>query len=521
MKPLHRSTLVFCLLSTFAALGTGCPGATRGAGATAEPPRAEPLAGLDERVARAMEAFHVPGLALAVVHDDEVVVTRGYGVRRPGEEGAVGPDTVFAIASNTKPFVATVVAALVEEGALGWEDRVSERLPWLRLHDEAATRELRLVDLLAHRSGLATFAGDLIWIGSRFGTEEVLRRLAAIEPETGLRLRYGYSNMMFVAAGEVVRAVTGQGWDEAVQRRLLEPLGMSRTVTSVSALESMEDVATPTMPVDGEAVLLPYLDMGAAGAAGGLCSSARDMAAWLRMQLANGRLGARQIVPAEAIAATRRPETPIPLPPSSAALYPSRHFLAYGLGWFLNDYRGRLVVSHGGGLPGMTSLVALLPEESLGVVVLTNGESAAPRALVMEIVDAFLGGEGTDWTAALVAATVEAEGETEAAAEPTAPSLPLAAYVGRYGNAALGAAEVVEVEGGLALRLPDHGGLEGALRPYRGDTMRCAWTDPVFLESDVAFDVADGQVRSLGFAVRPDFVDPVVYVFARDDEGGL
>lgn len=475
-----------------------------------------PLDDIDARVERAMAAFDVPGLSLAIVIDGEVVLARGYGVRERGEPERVDEHTVFAIASNTKAFVATALGLLAAEGALDWDDRVIDRLPSFRTWDEHTTHELRVRDLVSHRSGLDTWAGDLAWIGSQIDTTTLLARLPAVEAGAGLRERYGYTNLMFVVAGEVIRSVAGQPWDHVVQKRLLEPLGMERTTTSVKQLAGQDNVATPHMPRGDTLMAVPYLDVDAAGAAGALNSSAADMTRWLRVQLADGSLDGQSIVPSEVVRALRVPHTPIPLP-ADDTFDPPRHFLAYGLGWFLYDYAGRMVVTHGGGLPGMTSRVGLVPEAGLGVVVLTNSETPVAQLVFLDIVDGYLGIPPRDHVAS---AKERAERREATPIEPTpARNVEMTTdpktYAGTYTSALLGRAEVRELDGGLELRLPDHGGLDCPLRPSAEHTFDCTWSNPIFEHSDVPFEVEKGRAVRLRFRVRPDFVDPLEYTFER------
>lgn len=510
------------------ALVCGCPAGGAVPTVEAPPPRplAERLAELGPWVEQALVDWQVPGLALAVVSRDEVLWLRGFGERRLGSGEPVDERTVFAIASNTKPFTATVLALLVTEGTLGWDDRVTERLPGFALHDAAATTELRLRDLLCHRAGYATFAGDLIWIGSDFEAAEVLRRAAGVEPAWGVRYRYGYSNLMYLAAGAVLEQATDRPWAELLRERLLEPLGMTRTTTSVVELDGLENVATPYMEVDGELRELPFLAVDNMQPAAALNSCAADLARWLRLQLGEGALDGTQVVPVEAVADTRAPHTAIPLGPAGRSMIPERHLLSYGLGWAVWDYRGKLVVSHEGGLPGMFSSVAFVPEADLGVAVLINAEESLARAVVLQVLDAALDAPPRDWSCTLreweraleeqAAAAVETAPDADAE-PPAPPSLPTAGYTGGYANELLGRAEVVEEPAGLRLRLPDHGGLDGALAPSSGDTFDCRWSDPVFGASEVEFDVEEGRAVRLRFQVYPEFIDPLVYEFRREE----
>ncbi len=519
---------ISCRAALALALAGGCE--SRGSTATCPEPvptgadataASAPLDGLDARIERVMEQLEVPGLSIAIVKDGEVVHAKGYGLREQGKNEAVDEDTVFAIASNTKAFLATAVGLLVDEGKIAWDDRVADRLPGFSTWDPHTTKELRVRDLLAHRSGLATWAGDTAWIGSKIDTAGMMAALPNVQADYGLRERYGYTNLMFMVAGEVIRAITGKAWDEVVRARILEPLKMTRTTTSVAQLREQDNVAAPHMPNpagDG-AIVIPYLPVDAAGASAALNSSAADMAQWLRLQLGEGELDGQRIIPKTVIEALRAPHTPIPVPPS--ALRPGQHFVMYGLGWFLYDYHGRKVVTHGGGLPGMTSRVGLVPEEGLGVVVLTNSETSASGFLFMMVMDAYLGLAPTDY----VALAEKRKAETEAkkkGEEPPAPkaqpierSIPTKSYAGTYENALLGRAVVTEAAGELRMTLPDHGGLDCPLEHTDADAFGCTWSNPIFGESQVPFEIRKGKAAKLRFRVRPEFIDPLEYVFVR------
>jgi CubicO group peptidase (beta-lactamase class C family) len=504
-------------LAFAAGLLGGCAGADRTTGAPAhvEQPAApaDPLEGLDADVDAVMQMFETPGLALVIVKDDEVLVSKGYGTRTLGKDEPVDGDTVFAIASNTKAFIATSIGLLVADGTIGWDDRVIEHLPDLVLWDEYTTQHIRVRDLLCHRSGLATWAGDTAWIGSDLTTEELMARLRHVPPDHDFREAYGYTNLMFVVAGEVIRAKTGKPWEDFVQTRLLDPLGMQRTTTTVTALAKMDDVATPYMEIDGKQTAIEYLSVDNASAPGALNSSVNDLARWLRTQLADGQFEGKQVVPAEVVEKLRVPHTPIPRKASDE----TGHFSAYGLGWFLQDRHGAFLVTHGGGLPGMISRVTLVPDENLGVAVLTNSESPAAALVSNIVVDRFL---GVDTSAELEQAKRRAAApsppeETSSGGETAPPSVAAATLAGGYVHPLLGRALVTEDDGGLKLSLPDHGGLDCPLRHLDGDVYDCEWDNPIFGSSSIQFDVEDGVPEAFRFRVRPEFIDPLEYRFER------
>ncbi len=445
---------------------------------------ARTVAELDRYFATALREWPVPGMAVAIVKDGEVVLAKGYGVRDVRRSDPVDENTLFAIASNTKAFTATALGMLVDEGKVSWDDRVRSHLPYFQLYDPYVSQDMRIRDLLSHRSGLGTFSGDLLWYGTPYTGEEVVRRARYLKQAFPFRGGYGYSNLMFIAAGEVVRAASGRSWAEFVRERILEPLGMDRTVTSVRGLEGMENVATPHKNLPGdELVPLEWYNWDAMAAAGGIISSVRDMSRWLRLQLARGEWEGRRLFSEAVSREMWTPHNPFRVTAASERMYPSTHFRAYGLGWSLMDYRGRAVVSHGGGYDGMFSRVALVPEEDLGMVILTNSMTSLPAALMYRILDAYLGGEERDWAAEMLPRFREGRERFRARQDRaeeervpgTRPSLDLEAYTGTYGGPMYGDATVTLENGRLVLRLLPNPDLVADLSHLHYDTFLLKW----------------------------------------------
>ncbi len=495
--------------------------------ASAQQATPEALAGLDAYVEAGMKEWQLPGLAIAVVKDGKVVYSRGFGVRETGKSEPVTERTLFAMASNSKAFTATALGMLVDEKRLRWDDKVCDKLPEFQLADAAATRALTVRDLLCHRVGLGTWQGDLIWYGSDRSIPEVLERVKFLKPDYEFRDRYAYCNLTFLAAGELLKRVSGDSWNTFVERRLFGPIGMNRSSTSIRALEGQEDVARPHTLVDGKVAAIPYRNLDNCGPAGGINSCVRDWARWMMMQLDDGEIEGSRVVPASVIRETHAPQNLVrPTSPVQRELFPSSHFFAYGLGWFMQDYLGRMVLSHGGGMDGMLSLTVLVPEEKLGVVVLSNyDEQQFYRALPFRVVDAFLKAEPRrDWSAELMKRHRDNEAkEKEAEAKKTAetsttprPPLELSRYCGTYRSPALGVATVALKDGKLHIEVERNTALRGELKPKDGDLFEAHWSDVFFKTSPVPFRLdAAGSPVELRFAVRPDFVDPEIYVFTR------
>ncbi len=350
----------------------------------------EIIAKLDGEIEAARTQWQVPGLAVAIVKDDQLLLAKGYGVKRLGTEGAVDSDTLFAIASNSKAFTAAGLAILVDEGKLNWDDPVTKYLPYFRLKDPLAS-DMRVRDLLCHRSGLGTFSGDLLWWGTPYTPKEVLERAVHLEPAAPFRAEYGYSNLMFLAAGEVIEAASGHKWSEFIHERILKPAGMTRTITSVRDLVAQENYATPHKTLLDSSKPIAWMNWDTMAAAGGIISSADDMSLWLRAQLRGGGLPAgKRMFSEKAGHEMFQAQMAMKLPARPSARFPSTHFRAYGLGWALSDYKGVKVVGHGGGYDGMYSQVVMVPEQKLGIVVLTNSMTSISNMLAYRALDLFL-----------------------------------------------------------------------------------------------------------------------------------
>jgi CubicO group peptidase (beta-lactamase class C family) len=473
----------------------------------AAPPAAAqqgPLAGLEAYVEQGMRDWGVPGLALAVVKDDSVVFARGFGTRTLGRDEPVDEHTAFASASTTKAFTATAIAMLVDEGKVRWDDPVSLHLPGFRLSDAGLAGELTVRDLLSHRTGLPT--SDFLWYASGSDTEEIMRRMRFLRPFAPPRSRYMYNNLAYMLAGQVVQSASGMSWSEFVRRRILEPLGMRETLTGFAGLDARGNVASPHLEMDDAVRPIPYRDFDNIGPAGSMNSSAHDMAKWIRFQLAGGQAGGERLVSEAQHREMLTPQFLIP----AAQFYPAArlaqpNFTAYGLGWFMQDHRGRKLAMHTGSIDGMSALVALVPEERLGLVVFINLDHAELRhALMYRIVDAYLGAPPRDWSAELrpLYAGVEARADSAQRARlsrrvtGTRPSLPLESYAGDYVDPDSLAGRVsVRRDGGGRLIATRSGGIEGALEHWHYDVFRVRWAQPALGSSFFTFTIdPEGRV---------------------------
>lgn len=468
-----------------------------------------PLEGLDAYIEKARDDWQVPGVAVVVVKDDRIVFAKGFGVRESGKPDRVDPDTVFAIGSATKAFTGAALAMLVDEKKIAWDGAVHGYMPAFALHEPFATHNATVRDLLSHRTGFSSGYGWL-WTGSGFDRNEIIRRLRFQTGGPGFRNRFHYANEIYTAAGEIVPAVTGTSWDEFMAARFFRPLGMTRTSTSVTSLRGMSNVATPHGEVDGKLLSFPFRQIDNVGGAGAINSSARDMAQWVRLQLNDGVYEGKRLIAADTLAETRAGQM-IPRGGLGNAA-PGAKFAEYGLGWIVNDYRGKKVVQHAGAVDGMLGLVAMIPEEKLGIVVLTNRlPHQLAWALELKVFDAFLGGSTVDWSATMKAEADKAESEQKqrtveqraaakvAAAPQPATTLPLDRYLGTYSSDLYGKATVALENGALVFKRPTS---VAALARDGNNQFRARWRSAgllsVFGETPVGFGIGpDGQVAYL------------------------
>jgi CubicO group peptidase (beta-lactamase class C family) len=462
---------------------------------------------IDDYANVVMDTWKGPGMAIGIVKDDKLVFAKGYGVRELGKPEKVDENTLFAIASNSKAFTAASLAILVDEKKLNWDDKVSKYLPDFRMYDPWVTSELTIRDLVSHRVGLDTFSGDLLWYDTTYSSDEILHRLRYLKPVSSFRTRFGYQNLMFIAAGKVIEKVSGKTWAEFVRERILTPLAMNRTETSVRDLK--DNVAMPHNESGGKLRPLPHGNVDGAAAAAGLNSSVADLSKWIRLQLGHGKFEGKQIFSEAQSCQMWQPNIMLPISEAAAKNNPTRHFNAYGMGWFLNDYQGRKIMNHSGGLDGMLSYTVLIPEENVGFVVLTNNESPSFAIMMNKIMDVFTDAPKRDWNAEAIvrqknnkAADEEKVKAIDAARKlNTKPSLDLKDYVGKYSGNMYGDVNVTEENGHLVMRLGPAPNFVADLEHWHLDTFQIHWRPTVhynFPRGFVTFTIdKDGHTDEL------------------------
>jgi CubicO group peptidase (beta-lactamase class C family) len=486
----------------------------------------EPTAGLDELVASLLKEGGAPGLALVIVKDDAVIVARGYGTRTLGAQDAVDADTLFGIASLTKAFTATALGILVDRNQIRFDDPLATAMPGFRVADPYVTAHLTLRDALAHRTGTAS--ADLLWYARpNSNPAALIERLGALPQSSSLRERFGYSNLMYIVAGELLARRSGVTWEEFVAKEVLAPLGMTRSSVELSKLAAIPNVATPHIRSGAGIVRVPHDDHRNVGPSGAIYSSANDLGRWLRFLLNDGELDGKRLIKRETLAQTMTPQMLIgPTGPADDLLFPRANVIAYGMGWFVSDYRGHRTSSHTGSIDGMAAFISLLPEQRLGVAVVSNLEGDMARAAIRNwIFDRYLHATDTDWRASYsqwndaigAHRAGMAKAQLDSRTTGTRPSLPLARYSGRFVNDQFGEVEVrLGAAGQLEWRLAD---LPFApLAHWHYDSFRIQW--PTAAMNEPPFSLLSFQPGADGRAARVVVSGPMLAedaVFDTDD----
>lgn len=481
----------------------------------------EPYAGLDAYIAKAVQTWKIPGMSVAIVRNDSVIYTKGFGTLSAQNHTPVNDQTLFEIGSSSKAFTATLVAMMVTDGKMNWDTHLADYLPGFKLYDPEANAEVTLRDALTHRSGIAR--GELVWLGSGFNRDEILHRIRFLKPESPFRSKYSYQNMMFLAAGQAAGKAAGSTWDALIPQRIFGPLGMTSSVTTSKGLTTT-NVARPHTLDHDTALVEGMFDGDNIGPAGAILSNAKDMAQWLRFQLNDGVVNGKRLVNSTALREIHSPQilAVSGAPPAGRGgggdpaaardTIPVTHFSSYGMGWFVEDYHGQLMWQHGGNTTGMTAAVGMLPEQHVGVAVLSNMQGAQLPAIVMHyIFDRALGLPNKDLSAESYAryAVQRKRADSVAAAQATEhpkdakPPLPINAFVGTYTDSLYGDATVSLVEGQLEL---SRGDWHGPLQFWNATNFR--WLLPPGSPAgqiNIKFEIApDNTVTGLWFGIGGD-----------------
>ena len=417
------------------------------------------LAGLDAFIVDALKRAKAPGAAISIVKDGNVILSKGYGSRSLATGLPMDSATLFPIQSETKAFTGLTAVMLRDEGKLDLDAPVSSYIPGFRLHDPVATLEVSIRDFLTHRSGLGVYS--LLWIANDSARRaDAVSRMAHLPPAAPFRTKWLYANMGYVATAHAVERVAGSPWERLVEQRIFAPLGMARTTFSREHALRDPNHIDGSMLWGGRTIATPMqTTTPLTNSTGGIISTADDMAKWMKFQLESGRVGGKQLVKAESIAETHEPRmiTERPLPP------PEFTSSAYGLGWFVESYRGERLIEHGGGHWGVNSAIGFLPDRKLGVSVFVNENSDLAAYLMLSIFDRFIGPGARDWVQLAADSKMEMEAEHRTAVakrkerlgQVSEPVRPLSNYAGSYTHPGFGKIVVRQEKNSLVVQYDD------------------------------------------------------------------
>ncbi|MFT3826037.1 MAG: serine hydrolase [Chitinophagaceae bacterium] len=475
---------------------------------------------LDAYVERALKEWQIPGVAVCVIKDGKVAVMKGYGVTEVNGTSKVDENTLFMIGSNSKAFTATALAMLHAGKKLSLDDHVQKWLPDFKLYDPWVAKEANIRDLLCHRLGFETFQGDFMYFDSDLSIAEVREKMSRVKPEYSFRSQWGYTNSAFLTAGEIIPKATGRTWAQFIQDSIFTPLDMKRSLPLSKDIVNATNKASAHTVDQGVLKKIPYGNLDNLAPAGSISSSINDMSHWVLMQLNNGKYDNKQVVASAAIAQTRLPHSILG---NGGHRYNRSHFSLYGLGWFLQEYAGRKIVAHTGGVNGFVTSVALVPEEKLGIIVLTNTDANNfYEALRNEIMDAYLAlpyrnySQTTlaDYKAGLKEEADWLKKEKDTVALKNAAALPLTAYTGEYKDAVYGKMNIKQENGKLIIRFEHHPGRYGTLEPLGGNRFLCTYSEALYGIKILPFTVENGKVKSVTVTVA-DFVEFTPYEFYK------
>jgi CubicO group peptidase (beta-lactamase class C family) len=476
---------------------------------------------LDAYITRGMEQWQIPGLAIAIVKDGKTIWMKGYGVREMGKPGKIDENTLFIIASNTKLFTGTALAKLDHENKLSLHDRVTKHIPWFRLYDSTSTRLANIRDMLCHRIGLKTFQGDFTFWNSTLPKDSIVWKMRLLVPRGEFRQDYGYCNSAFLVAGQVLEKVTGMSWENYVSENVLVPLGMKRTYMNTAGLAERENVASPYNNLFSALTKLPFDQVDNLGPATSMVSNVSDLTHWLKLQLDSGRYNGQQVLPWAVLQKTR--DINILTGSRKSPYYPT-HFRGYGLGEYATDYNGRQVYWHTGGAFGYVTNVCFVPEENLGITILTNNDNQSFfEALRYQVLDAYLDVPYVDrsrflwgfFTQGKKAKDKELADMQSRVDKNNRPPLPTTDYTGEYHNPVYGKIRVTGDEKGLYCHFEHHPFLKGYMEYMDNQEFRMTYSHIGYGIYPAKFNVENGKVTGVIIQAN-EFVETDPYLFMKN-----
>ncbi|HMU46301.1 MAG TPA: serine hydrolase [Chitinophagaceae bacterium] len=475
---------------------------------------------LDSYIKRGMTDWQIPGLAIAIVKDGKVIFQKGYGVREIGKKDEVNENTLFIIASNSKLFTGTSIANLDYEKKLSLNDKVTKYIPWFRLYDSTSTELANVRDMLCHRLGTKTFQGDFTFWDSNLPKDSIVWKMRYLKPPGVFRQDYGYCNSAFLVAGQILEKVTGQSWENYVMQHILIPLGMGTTYMNTAGLSKMQNAAHPHNNLYSSITKVPFDNVDNLGPATSMVSNVKDLSKWLLFQLDSGRYNGQRIFPWEVLQKTR--DVNIITSSRKSSIFPS-HFRGYGLGLNTTDYNGRQVYWHTGGAFGYVTNVCFVPEENLGITILTNNDNQSFfEALRYQILDSYLGVPYTDRSALFLGFFNQNKKELEAELakledrvnKKQKPELALDSYCGEYLNQVYGKITISKSNTLLICKFEHHPELIGYMQYMDNNEFRMTYSNIGYGIFPAKFSTKDGKVTSVEVKVN-DFVENDPYLFIK------
>lgn len=467
---------------------------------------------IDQYLEKMNQQWGLAGMSVGVVKDGELVFAKSYGVIEEGKSAKPNQNTTYAIASNSKAFTATILAMLVEEGKINWDDKVKDYLPYFQVYDEEISQMVTIKDLLTHRVGVGTYSGDVMWYDANLSTEEIVRRAKFVPKAFNFRDGFGYSNVMYIVAGDVIEKVTGKSWVEVVKQKILIPLGMDRTVVSRSAMKKQGNWAKPHATINNKNEIIRYENWENVAAAGGIISSVADLSKWVGFAMGDGVVNGKRLLTTESRNNLWTGWNQFPVNHvNTTELDPD--FSGYGLGYSLGEYKGHFRVSHTGGFGGMLSSIYMLPNQELAVIMLSNDTVSPIRAVPYYIFDRFVDPTSTkDYSTDMWESwKTNRENDTRvedikaAHIENTQPSKPLQDYVGDYYSDLYGGNISVRLKNNELQLLFEHTPtLNASLSHWHYDVFQIHWNEiqPWFGFGVIKFDMDTNQnITGISFNV--------------------
>ena len=453
--------------------------------------------------------WKIPGMAVGIVKNGEVIYAKGFGEKQLGSGEMVDVNTIFSIASVSKNITAAALGILVDEGKIKWDDKITKHIPWFQLKDPWVTREITIRDALTHQVGLGRILGNRLQFMTNSSRDSVLYQMRYMDLEKPFRSEFVYNNVMYALAGQIIEHVDGRTWDVFLKERLFEPLEMTSSSTSIKQLKSSDNLAYPHQEIEGKVVPIERRNWDNAGPAGGINASLNDLNNWMLMQLGDsGSYKGKTIVSAQEMNEIHKPQ--MAHRPANALSGQS----SYGFGWNILDYKGKRVLTHGGATDGFNTAMYLMPELDLGIVVVGNNFNSLGNAVAYQVMDAYLGESNVDWNdrylqsylISFERAVLARDKIHKARVKSSKSSLDRDAYLGIYKSPGYGKVEVKKDGKDLVLHFWDSEGLEAKLEHWHYDTFRAVWRNPAQREEFMQFHLGkDGKVEVLEFefVLRP------------------